>query len=270
MKKIGIYLMGAALVVSSCGTYTGQGAYAGATFGSVLGSAIGGISGGWRGSDIGTIVGMAGGAAVGAAIGAAADQRQQEKIEGYHQRMEQRERQYDNQQGSYDQGSYQSGDSGFDATNSGDDRIDLGIEGPKGEKTTPPTTPDRTVRILPVESKAERIVIRNARFIDANNDGILKAGEECKVTFEIMNYTRHTLYDVQPTVYDVTGNKNLHISPNLHVESIAPNSGMRYTATILAGKKLKDGTAKIRVGATVGSREISAQEKEFTVVTRKR
>ena len=76
-------LTASAVLLSSCGTYTGQGAFAGATFGSVLGSAIGGISGGWRGHDIGTVVGMAGGAAVGAAIGAAADQKEQEKYEAY-------------------------------------------------------------------------------------------------------------------------------------------------------------------------------------------
>ncbi|MBQ8154549.1 MAG: hypothetical protein IJ069_12905 [Prevotella sp.] len=273
MKKIGLYVIGAAFLVSSCGTYTGTGAYAGGTIGAVLGSAIGGISGGWRGSDIGTIVGMAGGAAVGAAIGAAADQKRQEEIEGYHRRMEERERQYDyQQQGGYQQNS-QSADSGFDATNSGDDRIDIGIAGPKGEKTTTPTTsttPDRTVRILPIESKPERIIIRNARFIDQNQDGILKAGEQCKVSFEIMNFTRHTLYDVQPMVNDVTGNKNIHISPNLHVESIAPNSGVRYTATILADKKLKDGTVKIKVGATVNNQDIDTDGHEFLIVTRRK
>ena len=67
-----------------------------------------------------------------------------------------------------------------------------------------------------------------------------------------------------------TGNKHLHISPNLHVESISPNSGVRYTATVLAGKKLKDGTAKIRVGATVGNQELTAQEHEFTIVTKRK
>ena len=45
------------LLLSSCDTYTGSGAYAGATFGSILGSAIGGLSGGPRGSDMGTIIG---------------------------------------------------------------------------------------------------------------------------------------------------------------------------------------------------------------------
>lgn len=276
MKKIGVYVIGAAFLVSSCGTYTGTGAYAGGTLGAVLGSAIGGISGGWRGSDIGTIVGMAGGAAVGAAIGAAADQKRQEEIEGYHRRMEQRERQYDGyQQGSYQ---HQSDNSGFDATNSGDDRIDIGIGGPKGERPiqhSPQAPADKpSVSLSQLErmdaSKPESVIIRNARFIDQNQDGILMAGEQCQVTFEIMNYTRHTLYDVQPMVDDVTGNKNIHISPNLHVESIAPNSGVRYTATILADKKLKDGTATIRVGAIVNNQEIASNNHELLIVTRRK
>ena len=222
MKKVSIWIVSVALLVSSCGTYAGQGAYAGASFGSVLGSAIGGISGGWRGSDIGTVVGMAGGAAVGAAIGSAADKKQQERMDGYYNRPEQRERQY------------------------------------------------ARVQPVPNNKVSNDIIIRHARFIDANNDGILKAGEECKITFEIMNHTNHTLFDVQPTVYDVTGNKHLHISPNLLIESIAPNSGVRYTATVLAGKKLKDGTVKIRVGATLGYQGISANEQELTLVTRRK
>ena len=90
MKRIGIWVVGAALLLSSCDTYTGQGAAVGGTFGSILGSAIGGIAGGWRGSDIGTIVGMAGGAAVGAAIGAQADKAEAEKYAAYKRDREQR------------------------------------------------------------------------------------------------------------------------------------------------------------------------------------
>ena len=113
------------------------------------------------------------------------------------------------------------------------------------------------------------IEIRNARFIDADHDGVIRAGEECRITFEIMNRSSVTLYDVQPTVFDVSGNKHIHISPNLHVESIAPNSGVRYTATILADKKLKDGQAIIRVGVAQGNNEITSQFKEFSLQTRK-
>ena len=82
MKKICIFVLASCLVLlTSCDTYTGSGAYVGGSLGSILGSAIGGITGGPRGSDVGTVVGMAGGAAVGAVIGSAADQKAQAKRE---------------------------------------------------------------------------------------------------------------------------------------------------------------------------------------------
>ena len=279
MKKIMLTWIISGLLMSSCGTYTGEGAATGAAFGSILGSAIGGISGGWRGHDIGTIVGMAGGAVVGAAIGAAADQKEQERYEEYQQQRAQRRNQrqygYDDQQ--YRHQSGYSDDSGFDATNSGDDRISFDGAGPRDGKggytaavphtydpTTHPAEPGYSIKYNSL------IEIRNARFIDADHDGVIKAGEECRITFEIMNRSSITLYDVQPTVFDVSGNKHIHISPNLHIESIAPNSGVRYTATVLAGKKLKDGVAVIRVGVAQGNKEITSQFKEFSLQTRRR
>ena len=250
MKKTLLIVVVAGLLVSSCGTYTGQGAYVGAQFGSILGSAIGGISGGWRGSDIGTIVGMAGGAVVGAAIGSAADQKQAEKVEEYRQQREADRRQRSNGY-SYD---YGQAEPGYEA----DDRIDFDAPGPSSVPA-PNKAPDAPV-----------VEIRNARVLDADRDGVIRAGEECKVTFEIMNRSSQVLYDVQPMVMDMTGNKHIQISPNLHVESIAPNSGVRYTASILADKKLKDGQAVIRVGVTLGHQEMTSQMKEFVVETRRK
>ena len=130
MKKSVIIIAASALLISSCGTYTGSGAYAGSTLGSILGSAIGGISGGPRGSDIGTIVGMVGGAVVGGAIGAAADERERQDVHDHYQRVMDQKAQQNARQGNY--GGYQNRyqddmSSGFDATNSGDDRIDLDL-----------------------------------------------------------------------------------------------------------------------------------------------
>ena len=76
MKKTILAASLLTLLLTSCATYTGQGAFIGANIGGLLGSAIGGSAAGWRGSDMGTLVGMAGGAAVGAAIGQAADRRE--------------------------------------------------------------------------------------------------------------------------------------------------------------------------------------------------
>ena len=236
MKTKMLLMISGVLFVSSCGTYTGQGAATGAAFGSILGSAIGGISGGWRGSDIGTVVGMAGGAVVGAAIGAAADQEVAE-------RRAQWEQERSNRQSSY----------GY-----GDDRIDFDAPGPSSRPAQQPVV-DRP----PLE-------IRNARIVDADHDGIIRRGEECRISFEIMNRTEKTLYDIQPMVYDISGNKHIQISPNLHIESIAPNAGVRYTASILADSRLKDGVVVIRLAVALSNREISSETQEFTLQTRKR
>ena len=265
MKKVLTLALGATLVLSSCDTYTGVGAVTGAQFGNVIGSAIGGITGGWRGSDWGSLIGTAAGAAAGAAIGAAVDQSQQQKYDDYAAaRAERRSRQtYErssqrstgrdygyNNSGSYDannSGSYgvNSGEV-FDPTNSGDDRIAFD---------------------MPV---SEPIVIRRAELTDANGDGVLKRGEECTVRFEIMNNSDKTVYDICPMVDDVTGNKHVHVSQNLRIESIAPHQGVRYSATILADNRLKDGEVNIRVGVMQGNKEITSQTREFRLVTRKR
>lgn len=259
MKNTLMALIASAVLLSSCGTYTGQGAYVGGSFGSILGSAIGGIAGGWRGSDVGTIVGMAGGAAIGAAIGAAADQKQAEQVEQYKRERAQRQDRYGQSRRAESAGSYD--DSGFDATNSADDRIDFDGAGPTGPVGSVGST---TVEPMTDNAKLE---IRNINILDGDRDGVLRAGEECKISFEVMNCSGNPVYDVRPMVTEVTGNKRIYISPNLHVESIPPHTGIRYTASLLADKKLKDGNAVIRVGVAHGSSQDVASNQDITIKT---
>ncbi len=272
MKKTVVMALCALMLFTGCASYAGQGAVTGGSFGAILGSAIGGISGGRRGSDVGTLIGVASGAAIGAAIGSAADQQVANRREEY--RRQQAEHDYYSGRVSSSDNSYDN--SGFDASNSGDDRIDFDGAGPRNgngsysaarpRSYTPSEASDPGYRV----KYNSLIEIRNARIIDADHNGVLCAGEECRVTFEVMNNSSKTLYDVQPTVFDVTGNKHIHVSPNLHVESIAPNSGIRYTASILADSKLKDGTIIIRVAVAQGNREITSQVQEFTVRTQRK
>ena len=77
------------------------------------------------------------------------------------------------------------------------------------------------------------------------------------------------VYDVCPLVEDVTGNKHVKVSPNLQIECIAPRQGVRYTATILADRKLKDGEIRVLVGVLQGGREVTSQTRQFTVPTAK-
>ena len=201
MKKSLILSLSAAMVLSSCSTYTGSGAITGGSLGSILGSAIGGIAGGARGSDIGSIVGMAGGAIIGASTGAKADRRAKEDVHDHYEKVQRRkarekrnqsEYDYYNQTDDYGRSGSVDG-SGFDNTNSGDDRI----------------------------------------------------------------------YDFQGS--DYTG---IYISPSIHIESIAPGKGVRYTALVKADKKLKNGMARFALTVLQGQKSIS-KVTEFNIKTSK-
>lgn len=277
MKKMILMMIVSVLLLTSCGTYMGQGAFVGGQFGAIIGSAIGGITDGPRGSDVGTIVGMAGGAVLGAVVGNAADEAEARRYEQYQQDRQRRHARVlegtraddvdDDDQGY------------FDPNNGGNDIIE--IEGmtppPAGTTVTPPATtvtpPATTVTppaTSPVPVRSRDLTILNAHFEDDNGDGVLVAGEQCRVSFEIVNRTGRTVYDVQPLVYDLTNNKHIHISQNLHIESILPGKGIRYTATIKGDTRLREGTARIRLGVAQGNREVESQSREFVIPTKKR
>lgn len=247
MKKMMALAVGATLLLSSCSSYTGAGAYTGAQFGSILGSAIGGISGGPRGSDIGTIVGMAGGAMVGATIGNAADHKAHGKMDN-------------------DREGYDSSDSGFDSTNSGDDRIDFdGGDAATGNyEYKQPSSPADNV----YTHSAPTMEIRNARFIDADGDDTISRGEMCKVVFEVYNNGLQPVYNVVPTVAEMTGNKHIYISQPISVEKIGAYKGVRYTAMVKADNRLKYGTIKLCCSILQNGETIS-KVTEFNLETRK-
>lgn len=295
MKHI-IIALTATMLLASCGTYTGQGAFTGAQFGSILGSAIGGISNGPRGSDIGTIVGMAGGAIIGGVIGQQADQQRQSDLAQYRNDKAERATRHNNGSGYYnnnngngyynnngdgsnynnDRGSSDySNDNVIDPTNSGDDRLyDFSSSDYTGSYSaqqpfTQMPASSSVDDLLQGMKYAPHIEIRNARIVDANQDNIISRGELCKVIFEVYNTGQSTLHDIQPTVVEANGNRHLFISPGIHVEQLQPGAGIRYTAMLKADNRLGDGTAHICLSVVQGENAIS-KVTEFSVPTSKK
>ncbi len=269
MKKVIILSVSVVLLLSGCGTYTASGAYTGASFGSILGSAIGGLSGGPRGSDVGTIVGMAGGAIVGGAIGSAADNANRREVHDHYEAVQ---RQKASNSGRYDN-DYKDYDSGFDPSNSGDDRLyDFGSSDYTGNYSA-----SEARSVSPNSSSIEsltdnysvnnKIVIGNARFVDEDHDGVLSSNETCKVIFEVHNASNKVLYDIQPTVVESSSRKNIYISPNIHVERLEPGKGIRYTAMVKAGR-MKNGSATFCLSALQGNMVMS-NVSEFVIPTRR-
>ncbi len=263
MKKGSVIMMGAALLVSSCTTGAGAGAYAGSSLGSVLGSAIGGIVGGPHGSDVGTIFGMAGGAVVGGALGDAAEKAQRRSAQ------------------QYDDDTYASGNSGnyvgddfdpsqmVDNSNSGDDRIDFGAPSSSGANATMSNAPmsnapsshsvdaSRVEQIYGNAKSDGKLTIRNVRFADSNGDGMLSGDEIGQVSFEIYNETAAPIYNFDPSVVEAEANKRIYISPSVRVENIMPGQGLRYTATVKADRRIKDGEIRLLVSAQKEGKPIS-------------
>lgn len=277
MKKGSVIMMGAALLVSSCTTGAGAGAYAGSSLGSVLGSAIGGIVGGPHGSDVGTIFGMAGGAVVGGALGDAAEKAQRRSAQQYD----------DDTYASGNSRSYSNGgNSGnyigddfdpsqmVDNSNSGDDRIDFGAPSSSGANATMGNVPmanapmsnapssqsvdaSRVEQIYGNAKSDGKLTIRNVRFADSNGDGMLSGEEIGHVSFEIYNETAAPIYNFDPSVVEAEANKRIYISPSVRVENIMPGQGLRYTATVKADRRIKDGEIRLLVSAQKEGKPIS-------------
>lgn len=258
MRKDMILLVSGAVLVSSCMTAAGAGAYAGSSLGSVVGSAIGGIAGGPRGSDFGTLIGMAGGAIVGATMANAAE-KQAQTAHSYSNNS------YDDTYGGSYSGSY-NGNSGsyngtydsqnidpsqmVDNTNSGDDCIDFNAD------TTGYGSSSVSASTL-ARADAERLEIKNVCFTDANGDGILEADEEGKMVFEIYNHSDLPFFGIIPTVKEAEDNRHIQISPSITVEQIAPGSGIRYTASVKADRRIKNGEARLLVSAEHDGKPVS-------------
>ena len=275
MKKSLTIALSSLLILSGCDTYAGSSAYLGSNIGAILGSAIGGINDGPRGSDVGTIIGMAGGAVVGAIIGNSADQRAHDEMVEHREAVKQRR--MEQQQNEMPESNYSSNDtdnytSGFDATNSGDDRIyDFSSSDYTGNYSAQ-TPKEQMPQNSSVEDMAQSLTytpsieIRNARFVDDNEDGKIQRDEICKIIFEVINRGNQPLTDVVPTVIEANGNRHIFISPSMHIESIAPGKGIRYTVVIKADNRLKEGNARFCVSVIQGGKAIS-KVSEFNIPT---
>ena len=120
----------------------------------------------------------------------------------------------------------------------------------------------------PVRQAVSQLKLRRIRFIDDNRSHVIDAGENSKIIFEIMNEDRKPVYNVVPVVETVGKVKHIGISPSVMVEEILPGEGIRYTASIHAGNRLKDGEVTFRV-AVADENGVICDSQEFTLPTQR-
>ncbi|MCD8296521.1 MAG: hypothetical protein LUC88_03005, partial [Prevotella sp.] len=167
-----------------------------------------------------------------------------------------------------------SDESGYNAQGTGDDTLYdfTGNEYTGNYTASNPVDVEHPSTYENIESQEPAditVEIRNARFVDDNQDFSLSPDELAKVIFEVYNTGTETIYDVQPVVEETTGNKQISISSSIHIEQIEADQGVRYTAMVKAGSKLKDGTVTFRIYAVQGNGTLVSNSSEFNIVTNK-
>lgn len=120
----------------------------------------------------------------------------------------------------------------------------------------------------PTSKSYSHLSIRKIRFIDSNRNHVIESGENCQLIFLVMNKGNHPVYNVTPIVEELSGIKHLFISPTVSVEKIMPGEGIKYTANIKAGYKLRTSEALFRIYALDGDGATS-RVREFTIPTQK-
>lgn len=93
-----------------------------------------------------------------------------------------------------------------------------------------------------------QLSVRRIRFIDDNRNHVIEGGETAKILFEVMNEGERPARNVLPLVEVVGRVKHLYLSPSVLLEEILPGEGIRYTASLRAGDRLKTGEVTFRVG----------------------
>lgn len=94
--------------------------------------------------------------------------------------------------------------------------------------------------------------IEEVRFIDANDNRCIDAGEHAKLTFIVRNRGNEFVYDIAPVI-TVTGTKQILLSPTAIINELAPGKAVRYTAEVVATRKLKNGIADFSISFSDGN-----------------
>ena len=71
-----------------------------------------------------------------------------------------------------------------------------------------------------------------------------------------------------PSVVLSERNRHIAISPSIHVESIAPGHGIRYTAMVKPDRRLRDGRARFALTVLQCNKSIG-KVTEFDIMTKK-
>lgn len=110
-------------------------------------------------------------------------------------------------------------------------------------------------------SRWDYVEVAEVKFLDANNDRRLDAGESAFIVMDIYNRGDATLYNVTPLIS--CDSRRVLVSPPAIVSEIPSGRGVRYKAEVRAQRRLRQGPLVFKVSFGTGKHAVTA--KTFSV-----
>ena len=111
------------------------------------------------------------------------------------------------------------------------------------------------------------IEIEEVRFLDSNDSRSIEAEEHARLVFNVRNAGNDYVYDIAPVI-TVSGTKEIYLSPTAIISELAPGRAVRYSADVVATKKLKSGTAHFSISFSDGDALYTVRSFEITTYDR--
>lgn len=233
-----VSLLGLSLLLTSC-SYNQYGAVAtGSSLGGMFGSSIGGLMGGARGADKGTVMGMVIGGAIGAATTAPRN---------HNNRTDKKTK---------------------DRRNTNNVPYEEDIYAHESDNVRPSNNQAQDIQFdtyhnpiyqspMAAHNDLAALEVDNVRFLDENNNHRLDYNEKACIVFDITNRGSKTLYNVAPNIS--CNSKRVAISAAASVAAIMPGQGIRYKATVVAVRKIKNQPITFTISFGNGSQTVIAK-----------
>lgn len=130
-------------------------------------------------------------------------------------------------------------------------------------------TRNNTQVIQVVENTAiANIELTNFIYTDSNNNDTIEGGENCQITFDVVNNGNKAVTNITPILELISENKGIKIGNPTKINKLSANSMVTYSVPITGTSRLKDGEADFRA-YVIDSNGNASDSREFTLSTQK-
>ena len=130
-------------------------------------------------------------------------------------------------------------------------------------------TRNNTQVIQVVENTAiANIELTNFIYTDSNNNDTIEGGENCQITFDVVNNGNKAVTNITPILELISENKGIKIGNPTKISKLSAKSKATYSIPVYGTSHLKDGEVEFRA-YVIDDNGNTSESREFTLPTKK-